>query len=413
MCSPICFYSSSFYHQARGTCCTGAFVDRVIFPLHTQIIEKGRLSEGCTRAIERVACFACARDQSSFLSFEWDKSDLANSEAEIRICRKTCHTIYEHCKDDPFFHIGESGKVVSEEFLCNILDTEITLELAKEGTKINVQIVDGHDAERPECFMYDDLEPDPDSYDPKPLVDVNPGTNHYSVVFNERMRRAPSLGSEDRKGETVVSLRRMGDKKEVASIKGADAANAIQIVTTNTLDDTVQIVFPADEATACMLDASGDKVKYDLIIMDDVVEDMQGNAFHGLQDAKWQFSTNGDTTCVSNANADVSGDGGLGNGPSGLLLAAIIVSVLTVLGAFGFVYFRRKRDAAAYASQVDFGDDMVLEPNTKVEEGTTVTTKSGEKFQVRLVPEYDPSGVAAAAAPAEVSVAVDEVEAEI
>ena len=184
-------------------------------------------------------------------------------------------------------------------------------------------------------------------------------------------------------------------------------------MTTNTLDDTVQIVFPADEATACMLDASGDKVKYDLIIMDDVVEDMQGNAFHGLQDAKWQFSTNGDTTCVSNANADVSGDGGLGNGPSGLLLAAIIVSVLTVLGAFGFVYFRRKRDAAAYASQVDFGDDMVLEPNTKVEEGTTVTTKSGEKFQVRLVPEYDPSGVAAAAAPAEVSVAVDEVEAEI
>ena len=78
------------------------------------------------------------------------------------------------------------------------------------------------------------------------------------------------------------------------------------------------------------------------------------------------------------------------------------------------MYLRRKRDAAAYASQVDFGDDMVIEPNTKVEEGTTVTTKSGEKFQVRLVPEYDPAGAApAAAAPTEVSVAANEVEAEI
>ena len=389
-------------------------MDRVIYPLHTQLIERGRLSEGCTRAIERVACFACARDQSSYLSFEWDKSNLANSEAEIRLCRKTCHTIYEHCKDDPFFHIGKSGKVVSEDFLCNILDTEITLELAKQGSKINVQIVDGHDAERPECFMYDDLEPDPDSYDPKPLVDVNPGTNHYSVVFNERMRRAPSLESKDRQMETIVSLRRVSDRKEVAAIKGSNAAKAIQIVTTVTLDDTVRIVFPADESTACMLDASGEKVKYDLVIMDDVVEDMQGNAFHGVQNSAWQFSTNGDTTCVSNANADDSGQGVLGDGPSGLMLAAIIVSVLTILGAFGFVYLRRKRDAAAYASQVDFGDDMVIEPNTKVEEGTTVTTKSGEKFQVRLVPEYDPAGAApAAAAPTEVSVAANEVEAEI
>ena len=128
----------------------------------------------------------CTRPDK-LLSFEWNTKHLSKSEAEIRVCRKTCHTIYAHCKDDPFFHIGESGKVVSEDFLCNILDTEIALELAKKGSKINVEIVDDHDAERPECFMYDDLEPDPDSYDPKPLIDVNPGTNHYSIVFNERM----------------------------------------------------------------------------------------------------------------------------------------------------------------------------------------------------------------------------------
>ena len=92
---------------------------------------------------------------------------------------------------------------------------------------------------------------------------------------------------------------------------------------------------------------------------------------------------------VSNADADASADGNLGSGLSGWLLAAIIVSALTVLGAFGFIYYRRKRDASSYESQVDFGDDIVLEPNTKVEEGTTVTTKSGDKFQVRLVPEFE------------------------
>ena len=38
------YYDSQEYvgpGKERGTCCTGAFVDNVIFPLHTTLIEKG------------------------------------------------------------------------------------------------------------------------------------------------------------------------------------------------------------------------------------------------------------------------------------------------------------------------------------------------------------------------------------
>ena len=88
-----------------------------------------------------------------------------------------------------------------------------------------------------------------------------------------------------------------------------------------------------------MLDASGDKIKYDLVISDKVVEDMQGNAFHGLNNAKWQFFHEWGDKIVSNADADASADGNLGNGPSGWLLAAIIVSALTVWVHLGLFIF--------------------------------------------------------------------------
>merc|ERR1719440_2398156 len=42
---PMCdYYDSQEYvgqGKTRGTCCTGTFVDRVIYPLHTQLIERG------------------------------------------------------------------------------------------------------------------------------------------------------------------------------------------------------------------------------------------------------------------------------------------------------------------------------------------------------------------------------------
>ena len=62
----------------------------------------------------------------------------------------------------------------------------------------------------------------------------------------------------------------------------------------------------------------------------------------------------------------------------------------------GYIYYSKRKNPNAYANQVDFGDDMVIESNTTVEEGTTVVAKTGEKFQVRLVPEYEsPSGTPA------------------
>ena len=390
------YYDSEAYvgkGKPLGTCCTGDFVDEVIFPLHKQVIEKGHLTEQCTAALERVACFACARDQTNFLSFQWNTEHLSKSAAEIRLCRKTCHTIYEHCKGESFFHLEDDSVKMSEDLLCDILDTEISLKLAQKGTKLDVVIVDD-DSERPACFMYDDLEPEASSYEPKPLDNINPGTDHYRMVFKERMRRVEGLDGDDRKSENVVLLRRVSDKKVVATVKGADAVNAIQIITTNTLDDTVQIVFSTGDlqSKACLLDASGDKVKYELVIVDNVIEDLQGNSFHGVADTKWQFATNGETNCQSNAYANSDIDNQQPGSGEWWIAALIAVGTIFVF-AIGYVYYSKRNSANAYANQVDFGDDMVIESNTTVEEGTTVVAKTGEKFQVRLVPEYEsPNG---------------------
>ena len=126
------YYGSTKYANPAGACCTGRFVDNVVVPLMDSLLALGELSDSCRIAVERVSCFACARKQTKFLSIDYQVNNLPNSTAEVQVCRSTCHTVWEHCKHDPAFHVG-GQEMITEARICAYLNDGIVSALAQGG----------------------------------------------------------------------------------------------------------------------------------------------------------------------------------------------------------------------------------------------------------------------------------------
>ena len=391
------YYASAEYAEPPGACCSGAFVDNVVYPLLHQLLNDD-LSMGCKRALERAACFACARSQSDFLTILYDEDNLRQSTSEVKICKGTCHTIYEHCKGDREVYL-DNNHMVSEEYLCQFIDDSIANTLTNQGANIQVTVVDEGEAERPECFLYDDLGPTSDERWPAPLAATKPTNGPFKLVFDERMRRTAAPASQTQ-GVPKISLRRVKGGKEVSSVAAGDARH-IQIVTTNTLDDTVLISFPLPAGETCLMDTSGSSSgQYEIVMPEGVLEDTRGNSFAGVAEGQWQFSTDGSTQCVMADGTPADGSAGGNGGATAITVAVVSLAALGVGAGAAFCFFKqRRRREMNYMNQVDFGDDVTLEPGANVSEGTTVTGADGQVLQVRLVPAYDAPSAAPAGKP--------------
>ena len=47
----------------------------------------------------------------------WNNADITRSKAKISICKETCHTLYEDCKDDPGFAY-DGTHILDEDQIC-------------------------------------------------------------------------------------------------------------------------------------------------------------------------------------------------------------------------------------------------------------------------------------------------------
>jgi hypothetical protein len=386
----------------HGACCTGTFVDNVVAPLMSSIVQTNKLSKECLNSLQRTSCFACARDQTRFLSIDFQKDNLPNSTAEIKVCRSTCHTVWEHCKDDAAFQI-DGEHTVSEARLCAYLDDGITASLAEKGSRVVVSIVEDEAIQTPECFLYDDLKPVVTEFKPPALSLVKPSTTIFQIVFNERIKRknldttitngadsASSLGGNDatpspaangdNKSIQLLKMNEDGTTQIVVSIDATDPTSSsnIQIVTSAFVDDTLQIVFD-DSTDSCLLDVHRES-KYSIVVGAGILEDRSGNIYNGIDDKSWTFSSDPKAGCTAGAGGGMTAVGvGLTAG----------VLVLVLLGGVVCVVAQRRSSTTNPRQYADFGDDIMPDSTGPIQEGSTVTTADGAKLQVRLVPAYE------------------------
>ena len=397
--SNVCAYYASpdVVGDNHGACCTAAFVDNVVAPLIDTFVKTNQLSKPCLNALQRSACFACSRKQTDYLSIEYQVKNIPNSTADIKVCRSTCHTVYEHCKDDAAFQI-DGEHTVSEARICAYLNDGIAAAISGPNTRIEVSVVEDQAIESPECFLYDDLTPTVTEFNPPALSLVKPSTNIFQIVFNERIQRksvvsddqgdgegdgaTPSASPVDQKSIQLLKILEDGTTEVVASIDATDSTSSsqIQIVTSEFQDDTLQIVFdPVDpdskkESDKCLLDV-GIKTKYSITIAGNILEDRMGNIYAGIGDQTWTFSSNPDDSCATGSGMTAVGIG-------------VTTGVLVVLLLGGIVFFYSRRTPTANPRQyADFGDDVTV-PEGPIQEGSMVTTADGAKLQVRLVPTY-------------------------
>jgi len=312
------YYGSTKYANPAGACCTGRFVDNVVVPLMDSLLALGELSDSCRIAVERVSCFACAREQTKFLSIDYQINNLPNSTAEIQVCRSTCHTVWEHCKNDPAFHVG-GQEMITETRICAYLNDGIVSALAQGGrcvlfyfffpeifallfspsssffffllplpssSRVDVSVVEDASIESPECFLYDDLKPIVTTFVPPSLSSVNPTTKIFKLIFNERVAREPIVSNATSGGseqDTMIKLFRMGQgvdaKPEMLACIDTSLStskSAVQLVTTDVEDDTLQIIFGSETDGTCLLDPNDKDAMYSIVVGGDVVTDRTG-----------------------------------------------------------------------------------------------------------------------------------------
>ena len=390
------YYASKEYANPPGACCTGNFVNNVVYPMVNEIVNVNGLSEECRASVFRASCFACARDQTKYLSIDFQVDDLPNSTAQVKICRSTCHTVYEHCKNDAAFYI-DGKHLISEERLCSYLDDGITSELAKKGSRIDVNVVEDEAVEQPECFLYDDLVPVVNEFRPPSLSTVKPSTHIFKIVFNERVSRkeASTPGTTESLSQSANDARLIqlvemnvgdtaGKQKVVATIDadGKGSQSMIQIVTTKFTDDTLQIVFGGDDAAdkkGCLLN-SEENTKYQILVGSDILRDRSGNVFGGVVAKTWSFNSDAQSGC-ENTNGMTDLAVGVTSG---------VLVVLLLGGVVGCMCVQKRQNRQGNARQfVDLGEDVTrLDGHGPITEGTMVETADGAKMQVRLVPAY-------------------------
>ena len=292
------FASEEYDDQNPGACCSAKFVNEIVAPALDKSMFSSLTLKRCKDAFERLACgIGCARNQNDYMTLLWNNADITRSKAKISICKETCHTLYEDCKDDPGFAY-DGTHILDEDQICKAIEALETIGADREerGTNIEVETYeDEENSDRPRCFLYDDLSPTGIRFRPIPGKfienhDFVPPQSDAIVVratFNERIRVAHG-------GGLVKLQRKQGDGAARTWIHNATEENVAQIVTVTEPLDTVEIHFALKgEDHLCSMHGL-----FEVTIDLGTFEDLAGNRNIAIDSGDWTFEVSLQIKCV-------------------------------------------------------------------------------------------------------------------
>ena len=86
----------------KKACCSSNFVNKFVYKYFEDTVE-GLQTPRCRAAITQIECFACGLNQFDYMIIDDDQQ-----KAEVKICRKTCQSLFDDCKDDAGFKNKEN-----------------------------------------------------------------------------------------------------------------------------------------------------------------------------------------------------------------------------------------------------------------------------------------------------------------
>ena len=200
-----------------NACCSTEFVNKFVYEYFKGTIEDLETPR-CRAAITSVECFACGLNQFDYMVVDDDQQ-----KAEVKICRKTCQSIFDDCKDDDGFRDKEGMKPDNANQVCEYIDQ-------LDDDDIEIKITDSID----HCFLYDNDGPKIVSTSPwTGNHEVSAATEEFSVVLDEPVAFGKS-------GKIRLYD---GNGKEIAVLDIVEDSENIKLVKTKEEDDTIEIKF--------------------------------------------------------------------------------------------------------------------------------------------------------------------------
>ena len=287
----------------KKACCSSKFVNKFVYEYFKDTVEDLETPK-CRAAITHIECFACGLNQFDYMIIDDDQQ-----KAEVKICRKTCQSLFDDCKDDAGFKNKEGIRPENAIQVCEYID-----QLDDED--IEIKIIDSTS----KCFLYDD--DGPKIVSTLPLTggrDVSAATENFRLILDEPVALGLSgkITLHDESGNTVAILDIIENAKD------------IKLVKTKQEDDTIEIRFSA-AAKNCILKAR--KTKYYIDVDKGTFVDHKNNSFVGIQGRAWEFQTEEADKCPFRHSVDV------------VLIVSLSVLGVVVLGTILYIviYYRRR-----------------------------------------------------------------------
>ena len=293
-----------------NACCSTEFVNKFVYEYFKGTIEDLETPR-CRAAITSVECFACGLNQFDYMVVDDDQQ-----KAEVKICRKTCQSIFDDCKDDDGFRDKEGMKPDNANQVCEYIDQ-------LDDDDIEIKITDSID----HCFLYDNDGPKIVSTSPwTGNHEVSAATEEFSVVLDEPVAfgKSGKIRLYDGNGKEISVLDIVEDSENIKLVKTKEEDDTIEIKFANHMDDN------NNNKKNCILKAQNSK--YFIDIDEGSFIDRNNNSFAGIHGRAWEFQTEGVDKCPFRHSVDV----GLIIGLS--LLGVFLIGIIT----FVVIYYRRR-----------------------------------------------------------------------
>ena len=304
--------------QYKGNaCCSSGFVNNFVYEYFKDSVDELETPR-CRAAITHFECFACGLNQFDYMVVDDDAE-----KAEIKICRKTCETLFEDCKDDPGFKSKDGMRPSNANQVCDVIDR-------LDDEDIEVKILESLE----KCYLYDDS--GPKVLSTFPLTGdhgVSAATEDFKLVLSEPV----TIGN---KGKITLYD---STGKVVAALDVSRDSQDIRFVTTHSRDDTIEFRFSNNkESKNCILKAQ--EMRYFIDVDKGAFVDRANNSFVGLHGRAWEFQTDRRDECPYRHSVDV---------PLIVGLSVLGIFLLSVVGFIVLYYRRRMRETQRRYTSVD------------------------------------------------------------